>query len=117
MKMVSVKCTGDATYSNPIPIATGVAGGGYVGISYYYGNNASEFIGTKECLADVNQAGRIYQGKEHVFYLNEGESLYGKSAFAGSNNSTTYNVTYYNTAPSSQQAPINLTGTIQLNQQ
>jgi len=116
MKMVRVVCVGE-TYLKPIPVATGVQGGGYVGVSTRYAGGYKDFLGTKECLENLNDCVEIAQDKEYKYYLNEGESLYGKCS--SSNGVTVYFVTYYNNEPSnqSQPAPINLTGTIQLNQQ
>lgn len=114
MKILRVLCTGE-TYLKPAPIATGVQGGGYVGITARANTGYKEFLGTKECLQNLNDAIDITPDKEYKFYLNEGEVLYGKCS--SSNGVTVYFVTYYNNEPSSQPSPINLSGTIQLNQQ
>lgn len=94
-------------------IAEGGVGGNYVSVrSSYY----ESYIGTEEVLKDGSQCLKLEREDGLVkFFLKEGEKLYGYS-----NNSIIY-VVYHNTEENpqseSKSSPINLTGTIQLNQQ
>lgn len=117
MKLTQVTCS----TGKPEPIATGVEGGGYISIYTPAGNatiGMTEFAQNPSNLSnsvDLKQAPLLYQEK---FYLNEGEVLYGQGS---STYPVRFTVVYYNQEPASQTntqtPPINLTGTIQLNQQ
>lgn len=133
MKFEKVTCT----TMKPSVIATGVKGGGYI---HLFTREVSAMIGTKEFLEEFNESPqqfyeRTNAGKKAVtydslsvffrdksFWLNEGEEIYGAAIYNGFNHTETpvvYTVIYLDTpvTPQSQASPINLTGTIQLNQQ
>lgn len=99
----------------PVAIAKGVPGGGYVGIRSYNFNYPNTFhkFGTKEVLEDKEMFIEFKANDLHVFYLNEGEELFAPSTYYP------FDLIYYNKEQfsQSQASPINLTGTIQLNQQ
>lgn len=103
MKMEVVKCTRNV----PMVIAKGVTGGGYVTIS-------GGPVGT------TNNPEQWFVFPSGKVFLQEGEEIFGKGgSSAYPLEYSLYNVVYYNNEPSNQTqaSPINLTGTIQLNQQ
>lgn len=108
MKIQKVICPA-STFNTPMVIATGVPGGGHVGIM---GNSLP--IGTVEMKTDSNNAIYVSGGEERKFYLKEGEELYGKTTT--SNSFSIYSVIYYNDEPSNQAQPLNLSGSITLSQ-
>ncbi|BCO16162.1 hypothetical protein_gp109 [Bacillus phage vB_BceM_WH1] len=122
MRMERVMCYEET----PKLIAKGVPGGGYVYISTDDGESP---IGTKDWFDNYQQSNEyVYSKNVAAFsgnapiWLNEGEQLYGLKYYnqsTGRYSSSFYTVLYLNAPPvsQSQQPPINLTGTIQLNQQ
>lgn len=113
----------------PEVVATGVAGGGYVVIktsssygSAQIGMSPSDFPTLKSETKFATAGFPYIEGNK--IWLNEGEQLYGRANYYAYDNSTKpsiYNVVYLNSEPTAQTntqtPPINLTGTIQLNQQ
>ena len=102
----------------PEVVATGVAGGGFATITGYvnYASGSKAPLGTKEYL-EAPSSGMCLSmviDKEYVFYLNEGEHLYGSgsTSYPG-----VYTIIYHNQEPSSQNNnPLSFTGTINLSQ-
>ncbi len=114
MKIVKFAGRQNST-GTPVAIAKGVPGGGYVGLRSYnfsYPDTCIKF-GTKEVLEDKTMFIDFKSNELHVLYLNEDEELYAPSSYYP------FDLIYYNKEQfsQSQASPINLTGTIQLNQQ
>lgn len=111
MKFETIECYKQV----PTVIATGVPGGGYVGIKA----TAASYIGTVDWLSDSKKCIQIPSLPDFFkLYLEEGEELYGKG---GSTTYPlqygTYTVIYYNQEPSPQNnTPMNFTGSINLSQ-
>lgn len=108
--------------SKPVLVAKGTAGGCHVNLFYFYSSSNPNYmrIGTKECLENDLAFGYFASNTNHHFFLKEDEALY----IAGNQDKSyaiSINVTYYNdeqfTSNPTQATPINLSGTIQLNQQ
>ena len=101
-------------------IAKGVANGGFVSIRCTHYNEGLFDFGTKECLSDENAYAVLEKNKQHLLYLKEAEEIYVRVPYS-TNEIGIYYVTYYNdeqfASEKEQASPINLTGTIQLNQQ
>lgn len=109
MRFEKVKC-----YSQIATlIATGVPGGGYVGLK-------GALIGGEEWLTDDSKCVQIPDTPDFFkIYLQEGEKIYGKGGSTTyPKDYGTYSVIYYNSEPSSQDkdAPLIFTGSISLSQ-
>lgn len=105
----------------PVLVATGVSGGGFVSIRLNHQYEGTFGFGGKDWLNNEAAYALLDKNKPNLLYLKEGEELYASSPSSSSDLSYYYFITYYNNEQFStgnhQQAPINLTGTIQLNQQ
>jgi len=102
---------------NPVLIAKGVKGGGHVAISA--GLDVSFY--TKDMLSDLSSGVQISKFFTRIptLYLKEGEELYSVGQY-GTAYTVSIDILYLNEEQFSnepQVSPINLSGTIQLNQQ
>ncbi|MGG1071139.1 hypothetical protein ABE178_15065 [Priestia megaterium] len=109
MKMETIAFKSVSAASQPVLVAKGPVGGGYVSI-----NSSNTTLGTSEFITDSTK--HIIINGEKMFYLLEGEELYSRGQM-----NTAYDknvsIIYHNQEPSSQNNnPLSFTGTINLSQ-